>query len=134
MTETGALLIQSLVLRVCLVIGAWSFVPREKPKSFFGLAHNMSSTGTERRRVLYSGDVQGVGFRYRTQHIAAGHVVTGFVRNLKDGRVEVVAEGAPAEVESFLAEVALAMTRHIDQAAVQQLPATGEWKSFVIAR
>ena len=45
------------------------------------------------RRFLVSGRVQGVGFRYFTQDIARREGLTGFVRNLPDGRVEAVAEG-----------------------------------------
>jgi acylphosphatase len=93
----------------------------------------MSSPPLERRRVLYSGDVQGVGFRYTTLGIAAGHAVTGLVRNLRDGRVEVVAEGSSAAVEAFLAEVAQTMARHIDHVEADRGTPTGEWDSFVIA-
>jgi acylphosphatase len=56
----------------------------------------------ERRRVYYSGQVQGVGFRYTTLHLAEGLAVTGYVRNLDDGRVELLAEGDPAELDRFL--------------------------------
>jgi len=51
--------------------------------------------------VFYSGQVQGVGFRYTSKTVAAGYEVTGTVRNLPDGRVELVAEGARAELEAF---------------------------------
>ena len=47
----------------------------------------------ERRRIYYSGRVQGVGFRFSTQRLASGFAVAGSVKNLRDGRVEVVAEG-----------------------------------------
>lgn len=57
---------------------------------------------TERSRSLYSGRVQGVGFRYTAQRLAEGFPVVGFVRNLPDGRVELVAEGEPEVVEAFL--------------------------------
>jgi acylphosphatase len=50
---------------------------------------------------LYAGHVQGVGFRYTVRHLAGGFQVSGFVRNLADGRVEVVAEGTPAELTGF---------------------------------
>lgn len=52
--------------------------------------------------ILYSGRVQGVGFRYATKITATGFEVTGCVRNLDDGRVELVAEGAKEELEAFL--------------------------------
>ena len=52
-------------------------------------------------RILYSGRVQGVGFRYTTKTVATGFEVTGSVKNLPDGRVELVAEGAKDELEAF---------------------------------
>jgi acylphosphatase len=58
-----------------------------------------------RLRVFYSGSVQGVGFRYTTKTVAAGFEVTGTVRNLLDGRVELIAEGARAELEAFRAAI-----------------------------
>ena len=54
-----------------------------------------------RLHVLYSGRVQGVGFRYSVKTLALGYEVTGVVRNLPDGRVELMAEGARHELEAF---------------------------------
>jgi acylphosphatase len=54
-----------------------------------------------RLRIIYSGSVQGVGFRYTTKTVATGFEVSGTVRNLPDGRVELAAEGAPDELEAF---------------------------------
>jgi acylphosphatase len=51
--------------------------------------------------IFYSGHVQGVGFRFTAKTVAAGFEVTGTVRNLPDGRVELTAEGARAELEAF---------------------------------
>jgi len=51
--------------------------------------------------ILYSGHVQGVGFRYTTKTTAAGFEICGTVRNLSDGRVELTAEGARKELEAF---------------------------------
>ncbi len=51
--------------------------------------------------VFYSGRVQGVGFRYTVKSITPGFEVTGTIRNLADGRVELVAEGAREELEAF---------------------------------
>ena len=55
-----------------------------------------------RMKVFYSGKVQGVGFRYNAKSVAAGFEVTGSVRNLLDGRVELTAEGLREELEAFL--------------------------------
>ena len=56
----------------------------------------------ERRRLVFSGHVQGVGFRATCQWLARGFEVLGYVRNLPDGRVELVAEGDPAEIDRFI--------------------------------
>ena len=52
-------------------------------------------------QVLYSGNVQGVGFRYSAKSVATGFEVTGSVRNLCDGRVELLAEGSKDELDAF---------------------------------
>jgi acylphosphatase len=53
-------------------------------------------------QVFYEGNVQGVGFRYSVRQIAKGFDVTGSVRNLRDGRVELLAAGEEDEVRAFL--------------------------------
>jgi acylphosphatase len=54
-----------------------------------------------RLRVVYSGHVQGVGFRYTVKSLALGYEVAGTIRNLPDGGVELVAEGAEDELKAF---------------------------------
>jgi acylphosphatase len=54
-----------------------------------------------RLEIWYSGRVQGVGFRHTTRTVAAGFDVTGTVRNLPDGRVHLLAEGAEEELRAF---------------------------------
>ena len=93
----------------------------------------MAAAGIEARRVLYSGRVQGVGFRYTARRMAQQHAVTGFVRNLDDGRVELVAEGAPSEIDRLLAEILEAMTGYIRDVQVDAIPVTGKYASFDVA-
>jgi acylphosphatase len=52
-------------------------------------------------QIFYSGNVQGVGFRYTVKTVSTGFEVTGTVRNLPDGQVELVAEGARDELKAF---------------------------------
>jgi acylphosphatase len=52
-------------------------------------------------QIFYSGRVQGVGFRYTVKTVVSGFEVTGIVRNLADGRVEVIAEGRRDELNAF---------------------------------
>ncbi len=56
----------------------------------------------QRVTVFYSGRVHGVGFRVTVRQLACGYDVTGTVRNLPDGRVEMIAEGQRAELEAFM--------------------------------
>ncbi len=87
----------------------------------------------QRREVHFEGHVQGVGFRYTTVRIAGGYRVTGFVRNLPDGRVQLVAEGILAELDGFLAEVEQAMESKISDRTTALSTATGEFPEFSIA-
>lgn len=57
------------------------------------------------RRIFYEGRVQGVGFRITVKHIAREFEVCGFIRNLSDGRVELVTEGLREEVYAFLLHI-----------------------------
>ena len=58
------------------------------------------------RQVFFEGRVQGVGFRWATKNLARGYDVTGWVRNLPDGRVELQACGETEELEAFLEAIA----------------------------
>ena len=92
----------------------------------------MSAAGKQRRTVRYSGQVQGVGFRYTTRGIAERYQVAGYVRNLTDGRVELVVEGQRDQIDGFLAEVATSLAGNIREAAVDRTPATSEFSVFEI--
>lgn len=76
--------------------------------------------------VLYSGRVQGVGFRYTTQALAADYAIAGYVRNLANGEVELVAEGEAEVVEAFLAAVAERMANYITNAAIEERAPSGQ--------
>ncbi|MDQ6625215.1 MAG: acylphosphatase [Verrucomicrobiota bacterium] len=67
-------------------------------------------------QVFYAGNVQGVGFRYTVKQLAKGFDVTGWVRNLRDGRVELRATGAADELASFIEAIGQSELRaHIKQ-------------------
>jgi acylphosphatase len=84
-----------------------------------------------RVRVLVSGRVHGVAFRYFAQRSAASLGITGWVRNLSDGRVEVLAEGRREKVDPFLDRLAAGprMAR-VDSIDVRGEEATGEFEDF----
>ena len=85
--------------------------------------------------VLYSGRVQGVGFRYTAKTVITGFEISGTVRNLPDGRVELIAEGAPAELESFRAAIHDAgLTGFIHDEQVTWADPKNEFRGFEIVR
>ena len=84
-------------------------------------------------QVFYEGNVQGVGFRYSVRQIAKGFDVTGSVRNLRDGRVELLATGEQDEVEAFLEAIAQSELRaHIRKHSVTPLPNPPAFRGFEI--
>lgn len=94
--------------------------------------HRAEAARPERRQVFYEGRVQGVGFRYTTLEIAGRYAVSGFVRNLPDGRVGLEVEGDPAELDRFLANLAERLGRYIRHTESRTAAATGEFAEFEI--
>lgn len=90
------------------------------------------SSARERRQLIYAGNVQGVGFRYRTRTIAKGWDVTGYVRNLSDGQVEVLVEGSTSELDRFLNDVAQQLADHIRSVRTDVRPAMDDLPEFEI--
>jgi len=88
-----------------------------------------------RMQIFYSGQVQGVGFRYTVKSLAAGFETTGTVRNLLDGRVELIAEGPMEELEAFRKAIRDSGLEHfIRDEAVSWCEAVGGFRGFEIAR
>jgi acylphosphatase len=88
----------------------------------------------KRVRVVVSGDVQGVGFRWSCRERATGEGVAGFVRNLPDGRVEAVFEGDEGRVDRMVEWCRQGPNwGRIDRIEVEDLPPEGQ-DQFVIAR
>ncbi len=85
-----------------------------------------------RKTCYFSGRVQGVGFRYTAYNLAMQYDVTGFVRNLDDGRVELVIEGPQQEMLDLIADIQQKMGDYVEDLAVQDSPGTGEYQRFSI--
>lgn len=100
-------------------------------------AGQAGSFPSERRRVqiLYSGRVQGVGFRYAVRTLAAGYDITGTVRNLADGRVELTAEGMKGELEAFREAIhGAGLAANIRREDAHWSEAQGGFNGFAIER
>ena len=82
---------------------------------------------------MYEGRVQGVGFRYSVREVTYGFEIAGFVRNLADGRVELVVEGDGVEVEAFLAAIHdTQLDNYIRKENINWRPPTSEFIGFEI--
>lgn len=82
--------------------------------------------------VFYSGQVQGIGFRYTLQDIANYHKVLGWVKNLDDARVEAVAEAEEEVLNTFLQRINQHFSRYIKEVNLEWLPAGGEFRDFKV--
>jgi acylphosphatase len=91
-----------------------------------------SDSPKERREIHFSGHVQGVGFRYTTRSIAREFDVTGFVRNLSDGRVQLVVEGRRGELDLFLEALQDRMGHYIRGQTMDSRPGLGDFVDFTI--
>jgi len=86
----------------------------------------------KRVHVFYSGRVQGIGFRYAAEAVARNLGMTGWVSNLRDGRVELLAEGKEADLKVLLKRISEEMSGYIKDADISWEDPTGEFGDFGI--
>ena len=85
------------------------------------------------RHVFYEGRVQGVGFRWTVKNITRGYEVTGWVKNLPDGRVEMQVCGETHEVDAFLEAIEESdLKSHIKKVDVGAIPPPTDFRGFEI--
>ena len=86
------------------------------------------------RQVFYEGRVQGVGFRATVKNLARGYDVTGNVRNLQDGRVELWVQGEAGEVAEFLQAIEESEVKgHIKKTEVHNATDAKSFRGFEIS-
>ena len=86
-------------------------------------------------QIFFEGNVQGVGFRWSVKHVATGFDIVGWVRNLSDGRVELLAEGVKDELEAFRQGIRDSGLEHfIQKEDVSWNEAKNEFRGFEIVR
>lgn len=87
-----------------------------------------------RIHVLYSGRVQGVGFRATAGDIARRFPITGWVRNLADGGVELEAQGSSRDLDEYLAAIASAFDGYISDTQRSEIKIRTDEADFEIRR
>ena len=85
-----------------------------------------------RQEIHFRGRVQGVGFRWTVQRIAKHFEIVGYVRNLPDGRVQLVAEGEADEMDRFVRAIEVEMKAFISQTSVMKMAPIQEFQRFEI--
>jgi acylphosphatase len=82
--------------------------------------------------IYFSGQVQGIGFRYAALNAANRYGVNGWVRNCRDGKVEIEAEGSPDDLNNLLNHLESEFGSYIKKVDRKELAAGGERKGFEI--
>lgn len=95
---------------------------------------NMSSQIQACIEVVYTGRVQGVGFRATAVSIARGYTISGWVQNQADGTVRLVAQGMGDEVDRFLDAIRTRQQRFITREDARPLPLDSNLQGFIIRR
>lgn len=85
------------------------------------------------KHIIFSGRVQGVGFRYTAHRIALRCELSGYVRNLPDGTVEMFAQGHPDDVKDAIADIAESFGRYIRDTKITDANCDPRYRDFTIA-
>ncbi len=80
-----------------------------------------------RKHMVFYGEVQGVGFRWNAKYIARNYGLSGWVRNLHDGSVELEAEGTPQDINSLVSELKSARFLYIERIDEKTVPLEGDY-------
>ena len=87
---------------------------------------------SKQAHIVYSGMVQGVGFRWTVERAANSLFLTGWVRNCPDGTVEVVCEGKTGDINVFMDKINKEIGHYIRKSDVKWREAKGEFDKFEI--
>ncbi len=85
------------------------------------------------KHIIFIGRVQGVGFRFTAHRIANRQFLTGFVRNLPDGTVEMLAQGESEDIDACIAEIKETFGRYVTETKTTDLPPDPRHTDFRIA-
>ena len=87
----------------------------------------------KRAHIMYSGMVQGVGFRWTARETAHDLAVSGWVRNLRDGSVEIEAEADEEVLEYFMRQIKKHFSSYIRKVTIEWIPPSGDTGDFTVS-
>ena len=84
------------------------------------------------KHIIFIGRVQGVGFRFTTHRMAHSHQLAGFVRNLPDGTVEMLAQGPVRNIDDCIQDIQDYFGDYLRETRLQEIPPDPKYKNFRI--
>jgi acylphosphatase len=84
------------------------------------------------KHVIFTGEVQGVGFRFTALRIANRYPLTGFVRNTPNGLVEMLAQGSPDDIDNCLRDIKDSFAGYIRDTKIKEIPSDPRYTDFKI--
>ena len=84
------------------------------------------------KHIIFTGSVQGVGFRFTAHRMAIRHQLTGCVRNLPDGTVEMLAQGSAEDIDDCIRDVKEYFTGYIREIRIEEIPLKPRYTNFNI--
>jgi len=84
------------------------------------------------RHIIFIGRVQGVGFRFTAHSMARRHQLTGYVRNLVDGTVEMLAQGSADDIDDCIQDIKEYFPGYIRETNIEEIPPDTRYKEFRI--
>ena len=84
------------------------------------------------KHIIFAGRVQGVGFRFTAHRMANRHQLTGFVRNLPDGTVEMLAQGPAEDIDDCVQDIKEDFAGYLREAKIQEIPPDPRYTDFKI--
>jgi acylphosphatase len=84
------------------------------------------------KHIIFTGQVQGVGFRFTAFNTANRHQLTGFVRNLPDGTVEMLIQGSSQAIDDCIRDIKEYFSGYIKETKIKEIPSNSQYKDFEI--
>ena len=84
------------------------------------------------KNIIFIGRVQGVGFRFTVFHMANRHQLTGQVRNLHDGGVEMIVQGHSDDIDACIRDIEESFTDYLSETRTEEIPCDPRYKDFKI--
>ena len=84
------------------------------------------------KHIVFTGQVQGVGFRFTVHRMANRHQLTGFVRNLPDGTVEMLSQGPSEDIDNCIQGIEASFAGYIRETRINDTPVEPKYKDFRI--